>query len=99
MFAQNPKSVKFAKCVRKEYEPEVNGHLAYSLSEINHMVQQGKPISLSNAENMYYDGSEQCTFDLPLDQRRGVDINDMWQHSKDVKKTMSKLGVSSVNPT
>lgn len=97
MFSDKPKKLKVAVAVRRENDVILNPHLAYDLRDLDALRRQGKPISVQNAESLYYDGSETCSFDLPLDSRRGVDINDMWNRSKDVRKTLSKLGAVSVD--
>ena len=97
MFSKSPKPVKFARCVRTDDDAIVNPHLAYDLSTLDEMRRQGRPISIPNAENLYYDGSEDCSFNLPLDSQRGVDINDMWNRAKSIGKKLSKLGASSVD--
>lgn len=97
MFATKPKPFKFAVCKAKAHDVVVNPHLAFDLADLDQMRRQGKPISVTNAESLYYDGSESCTFDLPMDMQRGVDINDMWNRSRDVHSRLSKLGASKVD--
>lgn len=97
MFSTKPNKWKLAKCKRKENDSIVNPHLAFDLRDLEEMRRQGKPISVQNAESMYYEGSTDCSFDLPLDSQRGVDINDMWNHSKSVNNRLSKLGISKVD--
>lgn len=97
MFSQKPNKWKFARVIRKDTDIVVNPHLAYDLTDMDEMRRQGKPISITNAESMYYEGSETCSFDIPLDLQRGVDINDMWNRAKSVNKTLSKLGASSID--
>lgn len=97
MLSKDIKPLKVAVCKRKETDPILNPHLAHDLADLDALRRQGKPISIANAESLYYDGSENCSFDLPLDMQRGVDINMMWERSQSVHKAMSKLGAKSVD--
>lgn len=97
MLSKIPKSVKFAKCVRTDDDAVTVPNLAYDLSKLDQMRRNGEPISITNVANNYYDGSETCTFDVPLDMQRGVDINDMWNEHQQHKSVMSKLKISKVD--
>lgn len=97
MLSKSPKPLRVARCVRRDSDPLMNPHLAFDLADLDALRRQGKPINIANADSLYYDGSENCSFNLPLDRQRGVDINTMWERSKTVSKTMSKLGVSKVD--
>lgn len=101
MFTGKQNKLVVARCVRRDTDPDMNPHLAYDLSDLDLLRRQGKPISVQNADGLYYDGSEDCSFNLPLDQQRGVDINDLWERSQRVNRKLSKLGLKSVdvNPT
>lgn len=97
MFKDNPRPVKFARTSLKDTESDVQPYLAYDLSDLDELRKQGRPISGPNIEAMYYDGSPDASFNLPLDQQRGVDINDMWNAVQDGKRKMSKAGVRKVD--
>lgn len=97
MFAHAPKPIRFAKTRLLEYEEPVNPHLAYDLSQLDELRKQGKPISQSNVESLYYDGDVNVSFDLPLDQQRGVDINDMWTADRDSSARRASVGVGRVD--
>lgn len=97
MFARIPKPVKFAKLVTRDTDPVLVQHAAFDLSDLDEMRKQGVGISTSNAENLYYDGSVDCSFDVPLDMQRGVDINDLWNEAQTVKRRMSKAQLRSVS--
>lgn len=89
MFAFNPKPVKFAETHLKDFEELVRPNLAYDVSHLEELRQKGIPISAPNMDQ-YYDGSPDVTFDLPLDRRRGVDLNDLYQAAETGKKKVSK---------
>ena len=97
MFAKNPKPVHFAKLQKRDTDQPVLPHAAYDLHELDDMRKQGIGISVSNAENLYYDGDVNCSFDVPLDMQRGVDINDLWNATQSVKRRMTKAQLRSVN--
>lgn len=97
MFSYSPKKVHFAVTNFQINESPVNPHLAYTLSEVSKMIQKGQPVSQTNLINSYYDGSENCSCDIPSDMRRGVDINDMWNEALSQKRTLSKLKSSSID--
>lgn len=93
MFSKSPNKVIFAHLHRTENDVKVQPHLAYDVSDLAQMVQMGKPISTTSAENMYYDGSSDVSFNLPLDKQRGVDLNDMFQAAASARKKLSKIDV------
>lgn len=101
MFKNNPPAVRFARLETKETDVPVASHAAYDLKDLDDMRRRGVPISTTQHESQYYDGSTDATFDIPLDQLRGVDINDVWNETKRVKGKLSKAKVSkfNINPT
>lgn len=101
MFNKNPKPVKFARIHRREEEMEVVPHLAYDLADVDALISQGKPVSSTAVEGMYYDGVENCSSELAPDDVRGVDMNDLWNLSEGRKDRLRNLGVKSVelNPS
>lgn len=75
----------FRNKVCKDEIPVV-GNLALTPTQMLKMQEKGIPISSHNFVNEYYDGDFNCSWDVPLDRQRGVDINDMWNHSENVKR-------------
>ena len=66
--------------------------LAYQPHEMWSMTQNGQAVVPSNLpDNNFFDGVENPSFDLPIEQQRGVDINDVWSAQMDSKKAFSKL--------
>lgn len=90
MFTQKAKPFKF---IEFEQLPRVPA-LALTPSQMDIMRKQGQSISTQNYDNMYYDGTVNNSFDLPIDQVRGVDISDVWAASKDSGKRLRKSSVT-----
>ena len=59
--------------------------LAYSPSDMARMADRGISISSIN-DQMFYDGSPAQKFDVPLEMRRGVDVNDAWNASRTARR-------------
>lgn len=98
MFRDNPKPIRLAVTALSDTDAVVKQHLAYSLREVDELRRQGKPISSPSLESQYYDGDINVSSDmLPLDNLRGVDINDMWEESQDKKERLSKARLRSVD--
>lgn len=74
----------------EEYECPVQNGLAMTASQMYQMAAQGTPISSQQLGNTYSDGSNKVTFDVPLDQKRGVDIGDIWEAAQTSKKRIKK---------
>lgn len=101
MWCKNPSSVRFARLRTTSDDIPVSQHAAYDLSEMDEMRRKGQPIALNQHDSEYYDGSEDATFELSLDQCRGVDINDAWNQSRDLNRKLSRTKVTNfnLNPT
>ena len=63
--------------------------LAITPSRMVEMVNQGIPVSTDNASGQYYDGIPMPSFDIPIDQRRGVDIAQIWQAQQSARSKIS----------
>ena len=79
----------FSRPRRRESEPVVQNDLSYTPSQMMEMAEKGIAVSNQSiaAEN-FFDGVpvSQSTFELPLEQRRGVDVADCWQAETSIKK-------------
>lgn len=90
-------NINFAKLQRKDTDEVVKSHLALDLRDVDMMVKNGRPVSIQNASD-FFDGSNDMDFnDLNLEQMRGVDLNDVWNASKDAQKKLSKAKVRKVD--
>lgn len=65
---------------------KVQSGLAVTPSQMMEMTNAG--VSISSAGLNYFEGTENPSFDLPLDQRRGIDAADVWNAEKDAKKRL-----------
>lgn len=83
----------FSKPRRKEGENIVQNDLSYTPSQMMEMAERGIAVSNQSvaAEN-FFDGVPvgESTFELPLDQMRGVDVADCWQVEQSIKKKAKK---------
>lgn len=59
--------------------------LAYTPSDMARMSDRGISISSMNDQN-FYDGSPSAKFDVPIELRRGVDVNDAWNASRSSRR-------------
>lgn len=75
----------------------VQQDLAMTPSKMDEMRQAGIPITVQNLEQMYYDGSENASLDLPLDEVRGVDIATLWEESVSSAQKLSRRKQSKVD--
>lgn len=66
------------------FESTVNG-LAVTPADMHRMVDRGIPVSPSN-DALFFDGTPNVTFDLPIEDARGVDVNDIWNAQQDARR-------------
>lgn len=69
---------------------EVNGTLAITPAKMQKLSEQGIPISSQVINQVYFDGENNPSWDVPMDRKRGIDINDMWQHEQNVKTKLKR---------
>lgn len=93
MFAFPSNPVNFARMSPKEYEQEVQPHLAFDIKDMDALRRQGKPISAANLSADYFDGQDGRVVPLDPTEKRGVDINDAWNLTKDTQAKLSKAKV------
>lgn len=72
---------------RNSEDQPVKGGLAVSPAHMMSLAERGIPISTAN-DAAFYDGEPNPSWNLPLDNQRGVDINDMWNLSRDVRNKL-----------
>lgn len=72
-------------CRRRRGESVVQNGLAVTPSDVLRMAENGIPAS-AQMNSSFFDGSQKPGWDVPLEERRGVDIAQMWQSSKDIKQ-------------
>lgn len=83
----------FARPRRKEGENIVQNDLAYTPSQMMEMAERGIAVSnQSIAVENFFDGVPvaESTFELPMDQLRGIDVADCWQANESIRKKAKK---------
>lgn len=83
--AFNNKRGKFATCKRKEYELVTIDNLAVTPSQMMEMASHGIPVSTPNVE-LFYEGTENPSWNIPLEQQRGIDVAQLWQENRNIKR-------------
>lgn len=75
-------------CTAKRVEDDkpVQNGLALTPAQMADMAERGIPISTSNAQLAYDESDRVASFDLPVEDRRGVDIADVWVSQMDARK-------------
>lgn len=71
---------------RKENELPVHGNLVVTPPQMQKMAEQGIPITSQNIAMTPQDGQPNPSWDLPLDQLRGIDPAQMWEESQIIKQ-------------
>lgn len=74
-----------ATCKRRTGEKPVQNGLALTPSDILRMAEQGIPASSANNPNLI-DGSTENNWEVPLEERRGIDMADLWNERQNIKR-------------
>lgn len=69
----------FSTCKVREDELQTQPNLSYTTGEMFDMWKNGVPINNEYAATKFFDGSKDCTFEIPVTDKRGVDVADVWQ--------------------
>lgn len=68
----------------------VQSKLALTPAEMRQSMERGEPISSKFDDSAFYDGDNKTTVHLdPLD-RRGLDINDVWEYQQNSRSRIKK---------
>lgn len=67
----------------------VQPNLAITPSRMAELVDQGIPVSSSIISGMAFDGVNNPSWDLPIDQKRGVDVAEVWQAQRSARKIIT----------
>lgn len=73
----------------------VQSNLAITPAKMAELVDSGIPVSSSILGASHFDGVSNPSWDLPIDQIRGVDIAQVWQTQLDSRKSITKNVVSN----
>lgn len=91
----NKYPASLATCVRREDELPVYGDLVVTPNKMLEMAERGIPISGQNmAFDPAKDGQHNPSWNLPLDQLRGVDPATMWENSQIIKQKARKAHIN-----
>lgn len=77
----------FAVCRRQIGEIIVQNGLAVTPSQVLEMAEKGIAAS-AQMNSMMVDGHTGSDWNVPLEERRGIDIAALWQSSMDARKKM-----------
>lgn len=82
---------KFANPKRMDGEPIVQNDLAVTPSQMVQMMSDGIPITTQNLHpELFFDGDTNPSFEIPIDQQRGIDVADCWEASQDIRARAKK---------
>lgn len=67
----------------------VQDNLAITPSKMAELVDQGIPVSASLLSGVADDGIANPSWDLPIDQRRGVDVAEVWCAQRSARENIT----------
>lgn len=87
-YKNNLPRTRFAHANYSKDSIKVQSHLTLTPAQMYGMALQGKPISAfqlpeSEFDNGVIDEAENIV--VPMEEKRGVDVNDLWQNHKDIE--------------
>lgn len=86
----NNHSVRVKHVKLENDETEVQSGLAVTPSQMLEMSQQGIPISPQNLGLGYEEGVSALDFEPPLQYKRGIDMNDLFEARENSKNKIKK---------
>lgn len=82
---------RVAVCERHDDEIPVQDGLAYTPSKMMQLAQEGIPISTQTAAGVTFDdGYRTLDFEPLLENRRGIELTDLWEARQDIKVKMKE---------
>ncbi|MCM1356619.1 MAG: hypothetical protein NC212_09485 [Staphylococcus sp.] len=78
------KHARSAHIVDDAFEKVTPG-LSVSPSQMARMAEKGIPITAQMSET-FFDGTTNPSFDIPIEDRRGIDVNAVWEAQKTARK-------------
>lgn len=85
-----------ANCKRRKNEEIVQNGLALTPAQILKMAEAGIPASSANNPNLV-DGSKENNWIVPIEERRGIDMADLWNERQDIKQRFVNAHSKSVS--
>lgn len=64
----------------------VQSRLALTPAEMRQSMERGEPISAKFDDSMFYDGDSSNKVELDPMDRRGLDVNDVWDYQQSSRK-------------
>lgn len=80
-------SLRPVSIARKLFEPVVKSGLSVTPKQMLELSKHGIPVSMGNASD-FYDGSSKPSFDMDLENLRGIDVATLWEEQQRVKQKM-----------
>lgn len=80
---------------RDEHDKPVQNGLALTPAQMAEMAERGIPISTANAQLAYEEGDRSNSFDIPVEDKRGVDMADVWVAQQDARKRVKDAYLSA----
>lgn len=75
----------FAHCVRRSDETIVQPGLAVTPAQALVLAEKGLPVS-AHMNSQMIDGHTHSDWNVPLEEQRGIDIAQMWQESRNIRR-------------
>ena len=89
------KNNKFASCKRKVSETAVRNGLAVTPSQVLKMAEAGLPVS-AQLQYQMVEGHTGSDWNLGIEERRGIDMAQVWQESKSARKRLKAGAAAAV---
>lgn len=82
--------IVFCHCKRQIGEPIVQNGLALTPSDVLRAAEAGTPVSSLMQASNFSDGHTGSNWDIPLEDRRGIDIGHIYQEQMESRSKMRK---------
>ncbi|QCS35985.1 hypothetical protein [Capybara microvirus Cap1_SP_77] len=81
----------YCDCVARETDEKVQPGLAMTPREMAENIERGIPVSPSTLNLEFIEGTTDDSWFIGIDQTRGVDINDLWNESRDQQQKLKNF--------
>ena len=89
------KNNKFASCKRKVSETAVRNGLAVTPAQVLKLAEAGLPVS-AQLQYQMVEGHTGSDWNIGADERRGVDMAQVWQEQKSARKRLKAGAAAAV---
>lgn len=86
-----------ANCILRSDETPVQGGLSYTPADMREMMKKGYPVAPQSLSDDFFqdtDNKAGNNFDVEIWEKRGVSINDAWEHQQDARKKIRDIHAS-----